>query len=174
MLNIVAINGRLTADIKVQVINNTKVANFSVAVQKNFKNKDGQYDCSFFPVTLWGAAVDYLEQHSSKGSMISVSGELNSRVYTKNDGTTATVIEIFAKNVGILDNKSTAPTSSTVSNNINKFPENKEIPVAPTVNNDSQITEPASTPMPSSIGDKFEPVDQDQTMQQQTYDPFDI
>lgn len=171
MLNIVAVNGRLTEDIKVRVINNTKVANFSVAVQKNFKNKDGKYECSFFPVTLWGSAVDYLEQHSGKGSMVSVSGELNSRIYTKNDGTTSTVIEIFAKNVSVL---SSPQQNNTVSNNINELPEHKENVGMPTVSNNSQTSEFPVPNSESSINDKFEPVNQDQPTQQQTYDPFDI
>ncbi len=173
MLNIVAVNGRLTEDVKVHVINDTKVANFSVAVQKNFKNKDGKYECSFFPVTLWGSAVDYLEQHSGKGAMVSVSGELNSRIYTKNDGTTATVIEIFAKNVSVLTPPHTQMQNNTVSNNPNDMPEHKETVGMPTVSNNSPITESTATPSQSSNGDKFEPVNQDQTMQQ-TYDPFDI
>ncbi|MEY8661556.1 single-stranded DNA-binding protein [Ligilactobacillus faecis] len=174
MLNIVAVNGRLTTDIRVSVVRDTKMANFVVAVQKNYKGRDGKYGTSFFPVVLWGAAVEYLEKYSSKGTLVSISGELNGGIRQKEDGTPENYIEILANNVNILEYKKRENHSATAINTADSQQKSetthKETTQATPISKHSNTKEQTPHISQHNDEDTFEPVDQGVKL----YDPFDI
>ena len=76
-MNIIAITGRLAQDVTVRQTSNGKpVANFSIAVQRNTKNENGQYDADFFNVTCFNSTAEFSEKYLAKGVKIEISGSI--------------------------------------------------------------------------------------------------
>ena len=78
--------GRLTKDPEIRENGNTKVAKFTVASQRNFKNADGKYEADFINCTAFGKNAEFISKYFSKGSQICVEGRINTGSYTNKDG----------------------------------------------------------------------------------------
>lgn len=105
MLNRVALVGRLTKEVELRRTGNGKaVANFTIAVNRNFKTGDGQ-EADFLNIVAWGKVAENTERYCSKGSLVSVDGRLQSRTYENNQGQKVYVTEVVADSVQFLDTK---------------------------------------------------------------------
>lgn len=99
MLNHIAIMGRLTRDPELRHTQSGKpVASFTVAVDRDF-SKDGQRETDFIDVVAWNAVGEFVSKYFRKGSMIAVSGRLQSRKWEDNNGNKRTNWEIKADSV---------------------------------------------------------------------------
>ncbi len=78
---------------------------FSIAVQRRFRNPDGEYDVDFFDVVAWRSTAEFCEKYLKKGSKVSVIGELNTSTYQGQDGKMRTNFHINADEVEILSVK---------------------------------------------------------------------
>lgn len=78
---------------------------FSIAVQRRFRNPDGEYDADFFDVVAWRSTAEFCEKYLKKGSKVSVIGELNTSTYQGQDGKIRTSFHINADEVEILSVK---------------------------------------------------------------------
>ena len=78
--------GRLTKDPEIRENGNTKVAKFTIASQRNFKNADGKYEADFINCTAFGKNAEFISKYFSKGSQICVEGRINTSSYTNKDG----------------------------------------------------------------------------------------
>lgn len=100
MLNNVAICGRLTRDIEIKTFDSgAKTANFSLAVQRNFKNKDGEYEADFINCDAWGATVDFLAKYFKKGDFVVAGGEIRTREWTDDSGNKRRITYVAVSNV---------------------------------------------------------------------------
>ena len=77
----------------------------TVAVNRQFKNKDGSYDADFLPVVAWRQTADYCNRYLHKGSKVAVEGTIQTRNYTAQDGTKRYVTEIIADHIEGLDSR---------------------------------------------------------------------
>lgn len=103
-MNYVHISGRLTKAPEIRVsVNGKKSASFTVAVDRPFKNAEGNREADFFPVVFWGNIADTLEKYLTKGSRVIVTGRLQTRSYDSADGAKRYVTEIIGENVEFLD-----------------------------------------------------------------------
>ena len=103
-LNRIVLIGRLTRDPEIRTTGNGKsVANFSIAVDRTFKPKDGGETCDFFNVQTWGASADFVGRFLSKGRLVSIDGRMQNRKYQAKDGSTKDTWEVIADNVQSLD-----------------------------------------------------------------------
>lgn len=103
-VNHVVLIGRLTRDPEVRTTTSGKtVADFSLAVTKRFKPQDGSPDADFFKIVAWGQTADFVQNYLGKGRLVAVTGRLQSRKYTTQDGSNREVVEIVADNVQGLD-----------------------------------------------------------------------
>ena len=75
------------------------MANFTVAVQRNFKNQQGTYDADFIAVQVWKGTAEYCEKYLKKGSKVGVEGSIQTRSYEAQDGIRRYVTEIIAQQV---------------------------------------------------------------------------
>ena len=99
-LNVVAIMGRLTADPQMRQTQSGKsVASFRVAVDRGRKDANGQNQTDWLDVVAWDKTADFVSRYFSKGSMIAVTGRLQSRNYQDKNGNNRTAIEVVANNV---------------------------------------------------------------------------
>ena len=103
MLNQVILIGRLVkkpelkeSDKKVSYIKAT------LAVQSDFKNKDGNYDTEFFEFTTFGKIAENTAKYCEKGSLLNIVGTLNNNVYTDKNGVKHYQISIIANKVSFL------------------------------------------------------------------------
>lgn len=72
---------------------------FKLAVQRKYKNADGNYDADFFPVIAWRQTADFCNRYLDKGSKVAVEGTLQTRQYDAQDGSKRYITEIIADHV---------------------------------------------------------------------------
>ena len=95
--------GRLTEDPDLRYTKNgTPVANFTLAVERNYSNDEGEKDVDFIKIVTWRNQAETCAQHLGKGRLVAVSGRLQIR---KSQGENRTYInpEVVANEVKFLD-----------------------------------------------------------------------
>ena len=105
-MNSVTLTGRLVRDPQVRYApqNQMAVANFTLAVDR-MRGRDGQEQTADFPdIVAFGKTAEIIEKYTSKGSLIGVSGRLQTRTYEK-DGRKVFVTEVVAERVELLGRK---------------------------------------------------------------------
>ena len=96
MINHVVVVGRLTKKPELKfTANGTKYTKFIVATQRNFKNKDGEYEADFINCRLWRTAAENFTKFTNKGSLVGIEGRIQTSSYDK-DGKTAYIQEVLA------------------------------------------------------------------------------
>lgn len=106
MINDVALTGRITKDLeKHETGKGTSVVNFSLAVDHQFKNSNGDREADFIGIQAWGMTADLLCKYCGKGSLIGIEGRIQTRNYENNQGQRVYVTEVVAENVTFLDTK---------------------------------------------------------------------
>lgn len=79
--------GRLTSDIELKKTKTNKsYAEFTIAVGREFKNANGEYEADFIRVQTWNQTADYLSEKGSKGTLIAISGSLRVDAYQDHIG----------------------------------------------------------------------------------------
>ncbi|MGT2736356.1 single-stranded DNA-binding protein [Streptococcus orisratti] len=105
MYNKVIIIGRLTATPEmVKTPNDKSVTRVTVAVNRRFKSQNGEREADFVNVVVWGRLAETLASYGSKGSLISLDGELRTRKYEK-DGQTHYITEVLAHSFQLLESR---------------------------------------------------------------------
>jgi single-strand DNA-binding protein len=101
MLNHIVIMGRLTRDPELRYTQaQVPVASFTVAVDRDFGGRDGgEKQTDFIDCSAWRQTGEFVSKFFRKGSMIVVSGRLQSRKWQDRDGNNRTSWEISADNV---------------------------------------------------------------------------
>lgn len=122
-MNTVVLVGRTTRDIDLRRTGNgTAVANFTLAVNRDFKTNDGQ-EADFIQCVAWKKTAELLEQYVHKGDRIAVNGSIRTRNYEDSHGRTVYVTEVLVNHVEFLETKNREMPSDSPSNqnNINPY-----------------------------------------------------
>lgn len=125
-MNIVAIVGRLVYEPEIKYTSNQKpYISTRVAVDRHDQNKT----TDFFSVRIYGKGAEFMSKYFHKGDPIEVNGKLQTESYTKQDGTKADGVYIFANEVGFVpksvQQKSDAPVPAEP---VNAEPVNNDVP----------------------------------------------
>lgn len=105
-MNKVVLLGRLTKDPDVKYTQTGKVVcQFTLAVDRPFKDVDGNKETDFIPVVVWGKIAELVGNSCSKGHRLMVEGRLQIRSYDAKDGTKRWVTEIIANSVEFIERK---------------------------------------------------------------------
>lgn len=100
MLNRVVLMGRLTADPELKTTpNGISVTSFSIAVDRSYVKSGEERKADFFNIVCWRQNAEFVCRYFSKGSMIAIDGQLQSRSFQAKDGSNRYVVEIVADNV---------------------------------------------------------------------------
>ena len=119
-MNKVFLIGRLTRDPELRYTgSNTAVATFSLAVNRNFSNQNGEREADFINCVVWDKQAENLVRYQHKGNQIAVEGRIQTRNYDDKDGKKVYVTEVLVNNVNFLDAKS----SGNSGNDFNNLPE---------------------------------------------------
>lgn len=107
MLNRIILMGRLTRDPELRrTQNGTAVTSFSIAVDRDFKNKDtGEKSTDFIDIVAWRQSAEFVCDYFSKGRMAVVEGRLQIRDWTDKDGNKRRNAEVLADNIYFGDSK---------------------------------------------------------------------
>lgn len=101
--NTVNLIGRLTKDAELRFTpNGVAVATVSLAVQRDFKNQQGDVECDFPNIVVWKKPAENLANICRKGDLIGVQGRLQTRSYDGNDGKRVYVTEVVCNSVDFL------------------------------------------------------------------------
>ena len=99
MTNLVVLQGRLTANPELKTTpNGVNVTSFSIAVDRNYQNTS-ERQADFINIVAWRQTAEFITKYFTKGKMIIVEGELQSRRYTDKNGNNRTVLEVVANQV---------------------------------------------------------------------------
>ena len=131
MLNHITIMGRLTRNVELRRTGSgTPVASFTIAVDRDFgKTESGEKEVDFIDVVAWRNTAEFVEKYFSKGRMAVVSGRLQIRNWTDNDGNKRRTAEVVADNVYFGDSKNSATADNTDSIYSAPVPENDFAPL---------------------------------------------
>ncbi len=113
-MNKILLVGRLTRDPEVRSTSTgTSIVNFTVAVSRNFKNKEGNYDADFLPCVAYRAQADFVSKYFKKGSLIGVEGRVQTRSYDAQDGSKRYVTEVVVENIEFVGGKNEGGATHT-------------------------------------------------------------
>lgn len=105
-MNSVNLVGRLTCDPELKYVGDDKpLCKFSIAVSRDYKNKDGVVPTDFINVDLWGKRAETFCQYASKGSLIGIEGSLRIEKYITKEGENRSVTKIHANNFHFIGSK---------------------------------------------------------------------
>ncbi len=117
-MNKIILVGRLTRDPELRTTSaGFNTVNFTVAVNRNFKNKDGNYDADFLPCVAFRQTADFISKYFKKGNMICLDGRVQVRNYDAQDGTKRYVTEVIVENVEFVGGKNDSMNSTTTTDN---------------------------------------------------------
>ncbi|EJP27554.1 single-stranded DNA-binding protein [Streptococcus anginosus] len=105
MYNKVILIGRLvnTPELN-KTANDKSVARATLAVNRRYKGQNGEREADFVNVVVWGKLAETLASYATKGSLISLDGELRTRRYEK-DGVTHYVTEVLCNGFQLLESR---------------------------------------------------------------------
>ncbi len=100
MLNHIVLMGRLVKDPELRHTGSgIAVASFRIAVDRDFKNQNGEKEADFIDIVAWRNTAEFVSRYFTKGSLAVVSGRLQMRNWTDKEGGRRTSAEVVAENV---------------------------------------------------------------------------
>lgn len=106
MLNSTCLVGRLTKDPELRYTpSNQAVATFSLAVNRDFKNQNGERDADFINCVIWRQQAENLANWAKKGALIGITGRIQTRNYENQQGQRVYVTEVVADGFILLEFK---------------------------------------------------------------------
>ena len=104
--NGVHIMGRITRDLELRhTQSGTAVCQFCVAVTRNFKDANGEYQSDFIDCVAWRNSAEFITKYFRKGAMIALDGELQTRNYTDKDGNKRKATELLVSSAAFTGEK---------------------------------------------------------------------
>ena len=106
MLNNVSLVGRLTNDVNLRYTpSNVAVATFTLAVNRTFKNENGDREADFINCVMWRQQAENLANWAKKGALIGVTGRIQTRSYDNQQGQRVYVTEVVAEQFQFLESR---------------------------------------------------------------------
>ena len=106
LINQVILVGRLTRKPELKSTpDGRSVLNVILAVNRQFRNESGEKEADFVQCILWRKTAENLAQYCTKGSLIGITGRIQTRSYDNSDRKRVFVTEVIAEQVKFLDNK---------------------------------------------------------------------
>lgn len=106
MLNNVVLVGRMTRDAELRYTpSNVAVATFTLAVNRTFKNENGEREADFINCVMWRQQAENLANWAKKGALIGITGRIQTRSYDNQQGQRVYVTEVVAEQFYLLESK---------------------------------------------------------------------
>lgn len=125
-MNNVNLIGRLTKAVDLRYTQNgVAYGSFTIAVNRRFKNQNGERESDFIKCVIWKKGAENLANFTQKGSLIGVSGAIQTRNYDNQQGQRVYVTEVLVENFDLLESRKTADNGVLNSGGINTQTYNK-------------------------------------------------
>ena len=125
MLNRVVLTGRLTRDPELRYSGSgTAVCSFTVSVDHQFRNQNGDRDADFISCVIWRKSAENFANFTHKGSLVGIDGRLSTRNYENNQGQRVYVTEVTVDNFALLEPRSSNQGNNGGFNNNQNFNQN--------------------------------------------------
>ncbi|MGX7014279.1 single-stranded DNA-binding protein [Vagococcus silagei] len=122
MINNVVLVGRLTKDPELRFTSNgSAVATFTLAVNRNFTNQSGEREADFINCVIWRKPAETLANYARKGTLLGVTGRIQTRNYENQQGQRVYVTEVVCENFQLLESRSSSERRQQQSNDYNQF-----------------------------------------------------
>ena len=116
-MNVVSLIGRLVKDLDLRYTQSGKaVATGTLAVNRRFKNASGENEADFIQIQIWDKSAENFANFTRRGSLVGITGRIQTRNYEGNDGKRVYITEVVADNFTLLEPKQTTeqrPREST-------------------------------------------------------------
>lgn len=120
MINNVVLVGRLTKDIDLKyTASGTAVGTFNIAVNRNFTDQSGEKKSDFINCVIWRKSAENMANFTRKGSLVGITGRIQTRNYDNQQGQRVYVTEVVADSFTLLEPKQTTeqrPLENTYQN----------------------------------------------------------
>lgn len=100
--------GRLTRDPEIRYTqgeNASCIARFSIAINRRFKNAEGNYDADFINCVAFGKGGEFIEKYFKKGMAIGISGRIQTGNYTNKDGVKVYTTDVVVEEAEFVESK---------------------------------------------------------------------
>ena len=122
MLNNVVLVGRLTKDAELRYTqSNVAVATFTLAVNRTFKSENGEREADFINCVMWRKQAENLANWAKKGTLIGITGRIQTRTYDNQQGQRVYVTEVVAENFQLMESRKDG-SQQTVDNHDQQAP----------------------------------------------------
>ena len=112
-MNRVMLIGRLTAKPELRYTgSNLPYTRFSLAVNRNFSNAQGQRETDFINIVVWRKQAENVCNYLDKGSLVSIEGRIQTGSYDDKDGNKRYTTDIVADSVQFLESRSQSQSRS--------------------------------------------------------------
>ena len=121
-MNKVIIIGRFTRDPEIKYTtgeNATATARFSLAVNRRFKNKEGNYDADFINCVAFGKTAEFIEKYFTKGMAIGITGHIQTGSYTNKEGQKVYTTDVVVEETEFVESKNKGTSDNVPNNNAN-------------------------------------------------------
>ena len=154
MINRVVLVGRLTRDPELRyTANGAAVASFTIAVNRQFTNSQGEREADFINCVIWRKAAENFAKFTSKGSLVGIDGRLQTRNYENKQGQRVYVTEVVVENFSLLESKN-ASSSNNAHDNSNNQSNNSNSNNNQSNNSNNNMSDPfADNSKPIDISD---------------------
>lgn len=118
MINNTVLVGRLTKDPDLKnTANGQAAASFTLAVNRSFKNANGDREADFINCVIWRKSAETLANYARKGTLLGVTGRIQTRNYENQQGQRVYVTEVVVENFQLLEsnNSNSSQNTSTAS-----------------------------------------------------------
>lgn len=115
-MNNVVLFGRLTKDPEVKYTqgeNAMATCRFTVAVQRDYKNKEGKYEADFISCQTFSHSAEFLGKYFKKGDAIGVRGAIRTGSYVNKDGVTVYTTDVNVDKIEFGGGKSSADNGNS-------------------------------------------------------------
>ena len=104
-MNSVVLVGRLTKDPELRYISGTgtAVANFTIAINRDYKKKDVTQETDFIPVQVIGKAAEFCANYITKGRLVAIQGSIRVDRYETQTGENRTFTKVSSRSIKPLD-----------------------------------------------------------------------
>lgn len=106
MINNIVLVGRMTKDAELRYTpSQVAVATFTLAVNRRFKEQNGERETDFINCVIWRQSAENLANWAKKGTLIGITGRIQTRNYENQQGQRVYVTEVVAESFQVLESR---------------------------------------------------------------------
>ena len=138
-MNRIVISGNICHDLEIKTSGETKILNFTVAVRRRFKDKDGNYLSDFIRCVAFNNSADFINKFFKKGSPILVEGSLQTNSYETENGEKRTSFNVVVENTDFFGRRNEEQTQDSPNPNFEQTMQDNGVEFTTTDNSSSDL-----------------------------------